>query len=68
MQRIKAVLPVIIAGGLTTENVGEAIQLFAPWGVDVVSGVEREAGSKDEGKLRSFLAAVRAVNGASPKP
>jgi phosphoribosylanthranilate isomerase len=68
VQRIKPVLPVIIAGGLTSENVGEAIRLFAPWGVDVVSGVEREAGRKDEGKLRSFVAAVRAVNGAATEP
>ena len=59
VHRIKAVLPVIIAGGLTAENVGQAIQLFEPWGVDVVSGVERETGKKDEAKLRSFVAAVR---------
>ena len=59
VQRIKAALPVIIAGGLTAENVGQAIRLFEPWGVDVVSGVEREPGNKDEAKLRSFVAAVR---------
>jgi phosphoribosylanthranilate isomerase len=58
VQRIGAVLPVIIAGGLTAENVGQAIGLFEPWGVDVVSGVEREPGNKDEVKLRSFVAAV----------
>jgi phosphoribosylanthranilate isomerase len=58
VQSIKAVLPVIIAGGLTAENVGEAIRLFEPWGVDVVSGVEREPGNKDQVKLRSFVAAV----------
>ena len=46
VQRIKAVLPVIIAGGLTAENVGQAIRLFEPWGVDVVSGVERRAGQE----------------------
>jgi phosphoribosylanthranilate isomerase len=59
VQRIKAVLPVIIAGGLTAENVGQAIRLFEPWGVDVVSGVEREPGRKDEARLRSFVASVR---------
>jgi len=59
VQRIKAVLPVIIAGGLTADNVGKAIRLFEPWGVDVVSGVEREPGRKDDVKLRSFVAAVR---------
>jgi phosphoribosylanthranilate isomerase len=56
---IRAQMPVIIAGGLNSENVGEAVRLFAPWGVDVVSGVEREVGKKDEVKLRSFVAAVR---------
>jgi phosphoribosylanthranilate isomerase len=59
VQKIKAVLPVIIAGGLTAENVGYAIRLFEPWGVDVVSGVERETGKKGEAKLRSFVAAAR---------
>ncbi len=48
----------IIAGGLTAENVGEAIRMFAPWGVDVVSGVETAPGQKDEIKLREFIAAV----------
>jgi phosphoribosylanthranilate isomerase len=59
VRRIKAVLPVIIAGGLTPENVDQAIRLFEPWGVDVVSGVERETGKKDATKLRSLMAAAR---------
>jgi phosphoribosylanthranilate isomerase len=58
-QKIKSAVPVIIAGGLTAENVGQAIRVFDPWGVDVVSGVESETGRKDEAKLRSFVAAVR---------
>ena len=48
-----------IAGGLTPENVAKAISTFKPWGVDVVSGVEREPGRKDPEKLRAFVAAVR---------
>jgi phosphoribosylanthranilate isomerase len=59
VQRIKVVFPVIVAGGLTAGNVAQAIQLFKPWGVDVVSGVERETGKKDEAKLRGFVEAVR---------
>jgi phosphoribosylanthranilate isomerase len=49
----------IVAGGLTPENVGEAIRAFNPWGVDVVTGVEREPGRKDPEKLKAFVAAVR---------
>jgi phosphoribosylanthranilate isomerase len=49
----------ILAGGLTPENVGEAIRTFRPWGVDVVTGVEREPGRKDPEKLKAFVAAVR---------
>ncbi|HLW54862.1 MAG TPA: phosphoribosylanthranilate isomerase [Candidatus Angelobacter sp.] len=49
----------IVAGGLTPENVGEAITTFSPWGVDVVSGIEREPGRKDPEKMKAFVAAVR---------
>jgi phosphoribosylanthranilate isomerase len=49
----------IVAGGLTPENVGDAIHTFRPWGVDVVTGVEREPGRKDPEKLRAFVQAVR---------
>jgi len=49
----------IIAGGLSAENVGQAVSTFTPWGVDVVSGVEREPGQKDPEKLKAFVAAVR---------
>ena len=52
-------VPFIIAGGLNPENVGEAIGIFSPWGVDVVSGIESEPGRKDPQKMRAFVAAVR---------
>lgn len=49
----------IVAGGLNPENVGEALGRFSPYGVDVVTGVEREPGRKDPEKLKAFVAAVR---------
>ena len=45
----------VVAGGLTPENVQDAISLTAPYGVDVNSGVEREPGRKDATKVRRFV-------------
>jgi phosphoribosylanthranilate isomerase len=50
---------IVLAGGLTPENVGEAVRRVRPFAVDVASGVERSPGVKDPKKVRDFVAAVR---------
>ncbi len=51
----------ILAGGLTADNVGDAIRAVHPWGVDVGTGVESSPGRKDPRKVMEFVAAVRAA-------
>ena len=52
-------VPWILAGGLTPENVAEAIRIARPAGVDVASGVESRPGVKDRGRVTAFVAAAR---------
>ena len=56
--------PLMLAGGLTPGNVGEAIRLVRPFAVDVSSGIEAERGVKDRDLMTAFCEAVRAADAA----
>lgn len=61
---VSAVLPMMLAGGLTPQNVGEAIAQVSPWAVDVSSGTELN-GHKDPSLVRAFIEAVREQDAAA---
>jgi phosphoribosylanthranilate isomerase len=61
-KRVAEKYPILLAGGLTPENIAEAILTVRPYAVDVASGVESTLGKKDPAKLRAFFAEVSRAN------
>lgn len=61
LSRRHSKVPLLLSGGLTPENVAEAIEAVHPFGVDTASGTEQAPGVKDERKLRDFFAAVQST-------
>jgi len=67
LNTIKTFSNLVLAGGLNSSNVLDAIEITRPWGVDVSSGVEARPGKKDPGKVRAFVKAVREADKANSR-
>ncbi len=64
LEKRRSRVPLIVSGGLTPDNVAEAIAVAHPFAVDTASGTEAQPGRKDPAKLEAFFAAVRESAGA----
>ena len=60
-------VPIILSGGLNTQNVIEPVNVLKPYAVDVNSGVEESVGKKDHGKMKDFIDIVSYISGAKVK-
>lgn len=65
---LHALPPLILAGGLTVENVAQAVRAVHPWGVDVASGVEASPGVKSLELVRQFIEQARSAEGTACRP